>query len=235
MKLDKIVGQFSALIAGVVTFVFVFGMYLSMKGFEFLPDGRLVLVKEANASENKPKAIDANLVLPTGFVMGDKNAKASIYEFSSFNCFHCAKFHLNILPEIKKEFIDTGKANLVFVSFPLDAKSMQGALVASCLPENKRFAFINKVFENQRKWGISSKTGEYFQKYALEYGMSEKDFNQCLKDEKKASDILANRQDAMKNFNIEGTPSFLIVKGKERFMFEGIPSLKNLSEILNKN
>ena len=53
-------------------------------------------------------------------VLGLDKAEVKIKIFSSLTCPHCADFHIKVLPEIKREYVDTGKAQLIFIDFPLD-------------------------------------------------------------------------------------------------------------------
>lgn len=131
-------------------------MYLNLKGFIMSPDGRPVLVKEARAAAN-PKEADGlaqkiaanvNVILPKGHPVGSKDAPISIYEYSSFGCYHCSDFHLETLPKLQKDFIDSGKVKLVFVDFPLDSKSMMAAMIADCMPEKNYHEFIKLLFKN---------------------------------------------------------------------------------------
>ena len=66
-------------------------------------------------------------VLPTDHVLGDPKAPVTIVEYASLTCSHCAHFHIQILPEIKKKWIDTGKVKLVYRDFPLDQVAVKAA------------------------------------------------------------------------------------------------------------
>ena len=126
------------------------------KGFVLNEKGEIVLVKAAHAQDEAPApapVIPANYAMPEGMTMGKADAPIALYEFSSFGCFHCADFHLNVLPAIKEKYIDKGLVKLVFVPFPIDRASMDGALLAACVPADKYFAFVDVLFKKQREWG----------------------------------------------------------------------------------
>ena len=123
MKFEEIIRTISSWVAGVAVFLIAAGMYLSAKGFVMGPDGVPVLVKNAQAQDNTTE-VNKNAALPQGKILGNPKAPVAIYEFSSYGCFHCADFHLQVLPEIKKNYIDKGLVRLVFIPFPLEAKSM---------------------------------------------------------------------------------------------------------------
>ena len=139
---EKVIKRISAIIAGCVLFVLVSGMYLSFKGFQVDENGNFVLMKQAVAKENNTtKEIPLNFGFPQEHVLGNKDAKVVLYEYSSFGCTHCADFHLEILPEIIKEYVDSGLIKVSFVPFPLDKNSMDAALLAECVEKDKYFAF----------------------------------------------------------------------------------------------
>ena len=77
------------------------------------------------------------------FVIGDENAPITIIEYASLSCSHCANFHINTLPELKKEFVDTGKAKIVFRDFPFNYPALLGSMVLRCVPEDIRFQYSN--------------------------------------------------------------------------------------------
>ena len=63
------------------------------------------------------------------FIIGDENAPITIIEYASLSCSHCADFHINTLPELLKEFVDTGKARIVFRDFPFNYPALLGSMV----------------------------------------------------------------------------------------------------------
>lgn len=243
MKFEDIIKKVSGTIAGLVVFFVAAGTYLSLKGFVMSSDGNIVLVKNAQASFTEGKAsgeistpvpADVNIILPKGHILGSKNAPLTIYEYSSFGCYHCAHFHLKTLPLLKKDFIDSGKVNLVFADFPLDKKSMQASLLADCLPEDKYFAFLNTVFKNQREWGLSFKGTEILTDYAVHAGLSREQAEACLKNDRQAEEIIADRQLAIEKLNVQGTPAFLIVGKDGKEVIHGVPDYEELKALLNR-
>lgn len=159
-------------------------MYLSFKGFVLNEKGEIVLVKAAHAQDEAPApapVIPANYAMPEGMTMGKADAPIALYEFSSFGCFHCADFHLNVLPAIKEKYIDKGLVKLVFVPFPIDRASMDGALLAACVPADKYFAFVDVLFKKQREWGLSRNPTKVLTQYAALSGVSpEKQKSVCI-------------------------------------------------------
>ena len=85
-------------------------------------------------------------------VLGRAGAPVTIVEYASFTCPHCAQFHTDILPGLKKAYIDTGKARLVYRDFPLDRAAFAASLVARCATGNRYFGIVDLLFREQARW-----------------------------------------------------------------------------------
>ena len=64
--------------------------------------------------------------------IGDANAPIKIYEYASLTCGHCATFHMEVLPDLKKQYVDKGLVQFYFRPFPLDPYAMTGAMLVQC-------------------------------------------------------------------------------------------------------
>lgn len=242
MKFENFIKKLSAAAASIVVFLLAAGMYLSFKGFVLNEDGSITLVKKANAAEQPIGDIDSigkklpqNLIIPYGKVLGTEKAPVALYEYSSFGCFHCANFHLNILPKIKKEFVDTGKVKVIFIDFPLEQKSLQASLASHCFRGKKYFDYLKILFEKQHEWGTSSQTVPLLKKYAEQLGVSGEEIENCLNDKKQLQEIMDNRQYAIKHLEISGTPSFVVSSLKDRRIIYGAPNFETMKAVLEKN
>lgn len=235
MKFESIIKKVSSFLAAFVVFFFAAGMYLSLKGFDVDANGNIVLVKSAEAAmPGMTPKIPANMVMPTGHFIGSENAPITVYEYSSLGCFHCADFHLKTLPKLKKEFIDNGKVKVVFVDFPIDKASMSAAMVARCIPDENYFNFIELLFKNQNEWGLSRHPEKLIAQYAALNGITPSKALECMKNDDVAKEILENRQNAMTQIGIQGTPSFVIAEGSERELLQGAPTVEAFTNIFNK-
>lgn len=239
MKFEEIIKTISKWVASIVVFFIAGGLYLSAKGFVMGPDGTPVLVKQAQASmfekeDPAPKKISKDIVLPDNRFLGKKNAPVTIYEYSSFGCFHCAEFHLKTLPQIKQEYIDTGLVKIVFEPFPLDKKSMQAAMISECIADDKYYQFVELMFRKQREWGLSTKAEQIMSQYAVLSGLSADKVKGCLTDDNMAKTIISDQKYAVEKLGIQGTPSFVITKGDDREIIFGAPSLEKLQGILDE-
>ena len=243
MKFEDIIKKISGFAAGLLIFFIAAGMYLNLKGFIMSPNGRPVLVKTAQAAPSAPQdtdglsqkiAANVNVILPQGHALGNKNAPISIYEYSSFGCHHCADFHLETLPKLQKDFIDSGKVRVVFVSFPLVSRAMMGAMIASCMPEKNYHEFVSLLFKKQRDWGLSFRPEKLLTEYASLNGMTKEEVAKCLKDEKLAQNIIEERQQAIEKLNVQGTPALLIVSKDGKEVIHGAPDYDLLKTFLNE-
>ena len=232
MNFEKTFKSVCSVLAGLIVFMLAAGMYLQFKGFVSDGKGGFVLVKEAQAAREQNTQA---LVLPKGRILGKASAPVTLYEYSSFGCYHCADFHLSVLPKLKETYIDKGLLKVVFVPFPLDKKSMHAAVVSNCLPENKYYDFVDLLFKKQREWSFSSDYEDVIEQYASLNGISRENLKQCLKNEQKNyNEIMNVRGDAIELLGIKGTPSFLIVKEKDREIIHGLPNYKKLTQMLDE-
>ena len=225
INLNKIFSKISNALAFIVMFGMSAAIYMSAKGFSFDEKGNIVLVQNANAEELtsfvQPLEERAVIHISKPHFIGDENAPVTIYEYSSFGCSHCADFHLNTLKKLDEDFIKDGKVRVALVYFPIDKKSMQAAMVASCIPDEEYHNFVNTLFSKQREWSLSAKGTELIAEYASMHGISKEKALECMKDDDVASEILANRQQGIDELSIKGTPSFLIDNGEEQDVIPG--------------
>ena len=89
-------------------------------------------------------------------ILGDPNAPITMIEYASMSCPHCASFHLNTLPAIKEEYIDTGKVKFVFRDYPFNLPALQASMIIRCVGENVYFKYINALFGLQKN-GLNQK------------------------------------------------------------------------------
>jgi protein-disulfide isomerase len=164
-------------------------------------------------------------------VIGKADAPVTIVEYASMTCPHCANFSKTTFPKLKSQYIDTGKVRFVFREFPLDDLAAAAAMLARCIdPQNgeKAVAVIEVLFASQDKWAVRNPIPA-LQQIAKQAGMSEKTFDECLKDQKLYNNILAMRERASKEYQVQSTPT-LFVNGK---MQRGETSIEELSKVID--
>jgi protein-disulfide isomerase len=162
-------------------------------------------------------------------VIGKADAKVTIIEYASLTCPHCATFHAEVLPALKTEYLDTGKARLIYRDFPLDNLAFAGAILARCGGPEKYFTFLNVLFAQQRQWATASDPKAALTQIARLGGISAEQFDKCLADKALGDYILNARLEGNQKFNVNSTPT-LIINGKTE---AGVPSLDDLRKKLD--
>ena len=133
-----------------------------------------------------------------------------ISEHASFTCGHCGDFHRETFAKLKKEYIDTGKAYLVFSDFPLNAPAVQASMVARCLPQEKYFDFVSLLFEKQQDWAYNPNYLDYLKVEAGKAGLDEAHFQACIQNTELQEGIVNRMKGVQAQWNINSTPSFVI-------------------------
>ena len=179
--------------------------------------------------------ISANTVLEVtedDFVVGDKNAPVTIIEYASLSCSHCADFHNNTLEDLIKEYVDTGKARIVFRDFPFNYPALIGSMVLRCIPKDVRYDYMNALFQLQPKWVVreNAKSTQELYKIMQSGGMTKEEFETCTNNVELENTILQALIAAQNEFNIQSTPSFLI-NGN---LVEGNKSIKEFRQIIDR-
>ena len=166
------------------------------------------------------------------FIIGNNNAPITIIEYASMSCNHCANFHNNTLPDLKNEYIDTGKVKYVFRDFPYNYPALLGSMVMRCIPSEVRYDYMNALYKLQNRWVVSENaiTRQELYKIMQTGGMTKENFDTCLSNVDLENKILQEVIAAQSEFNIRSTPSFLI----NGDLLEGDKSIKVFRQILDK-
>ena len=147
-------------------------------------------------------------------VIGDPAAPITIIEYASLTCPHCATFHAESLPQLKKDWIETGKAKLIYRDYPLDKYAATGAMIARCAPKDKYFIFLNAFYAQQNNWSRAQDPVKVLTQLAGLGGMSKDDVDACLANEALQDGILQMRLEGQMEYGVDSTPSF-VVNGKK--------------------
>ena len=164
-------------------------------------------------------------------VVGNKDAKINIIIFESLTCSHCANFHNDIYPKLKKEYLDTGLAKIEFRHFPLDIAAFNASKISQCRNDGDS-NILNSLFANQQKW-VKGSTAEELNKYLKIFLTNEGfdiDFKKCINNKEIEDFVLNDRIDAVKKYKINATPAIIINDEK----FEKSLNYKNLKKALEK-
>ena len=144
---------------------------------------------------------------------GNIDAKISIIVYESLTCGHCADFHKEVYPRLKKDFIDTDLVKIEFKSFPLDLAALNASKIAHCRNDGKT-DILHFLYENQKKW-VQGETIEEINKHLkklivtnLPFDFTE--FESCLANKDIEDHVLNDRINAAKKFKINSTPTLII-------------------------
>lgn len=178
--------------------------------------------QEAAATETPPVEI-------TDFSMGSADAPVKIVEYASFTCPHCATFHANVWPQLKAEYIDTGKVHFTYREVYFDRYGLWAAMVARCGGEMRYFGIVDMIFAQQQQWAASDDPNVVvgnLRTIGKAAGLDDASLDACLKDGAKAEAMVAHFEKNMEADGVEGTPTFMINGEKHSNMpFEDMKSI----------
>ena len=164
-------------------------------------------------------------------ISGNKNAKITIIAYESLTCSHCATFHKDIYPKLKKDFIDTGLAKIEFRHFPLDIAALNASKISQC-KDGQSLKILESLYSNQQAWikGNSiEKVNENLKKFIEKEGFK-LNFEKCIENKEIEDFVLNDRIEGTKNFKVNSTPTIIINNKK----FEKSLNYKNLKKFLEK-
>ena len=163
--------------------------------------------------------------------VGNEDAKITIIAYESLTCSHCANFHKNVYPQLKKDFIDTGLAKIEFRHYPLDIIAFNASKIAQCRNDGNS-EILETLYANQQKWvkgNNASEANDNLKKFIEEQGI-DIDFKKCITDKKIEDFVLNDRIEGAKQFKVNATPTIIINNEK----FEKSLNYKNLKKSLEK-
>ncbi|MGC2856717.1 DsbA family protein [Novispirillum sp. DQ9] len=162
-------------------------------------------------------------------VLGNPDAPITIVEYSALTCSHCANFHTTTLPEVKKAFIDTGKAKIVYRDFPIDNLALGAAVIARCVPEQSYFPMLDMLFKNQATWTKAANPLEALKGYARLAGLNGEQVDACIQNKDLVAAVQEVRNEANKSYGITATPTF-VIEGK---VLAGAQPYAEFEKVLN--
>ena len=130
--------------------------------------------------------------------IGDKQASIKIVEFASLTCGHCAKFHNEVFPKIKKEYIDTGKIVFTYRDFPLDKFALKASVIARCSGNDRFFSFLKVLYKKQKDWTSTQDPFKSLLKIAKLGGLKNDEIKVCVGNKSIEDGILRERLSSSK-------------------------------------
>ena len=165
--------------------------------------------------------------------LGPDQAPVKIKIFSSLTCPHCANFHKNVVLKIKKNYVELGKVQLIFIDFPLDQSALNASKLLHCLGKKKQMTFLDSVYENQNQWTSGSDINEInnnLKEMVKILGINSSQFDKWVNDDTIGDKILEGRIIGQEKYSINSTPTIIINEKK----FEGSATYKNIKKKIEK-
>jgi protein-disulfide isomerase len=172
-------------------------------------------------------ALAAPQALPD-IIQGKAEAPATIVEYASMTCSHCAAFHKEVWPALKAKYVETGKAKFVLREFPLDPLAIAAFMLARCAGREKRDAVVDRLFDRQADWAFAEDPLPRLKAEVQAAGVPEAEIDTCLKNQKLLDQVKAVRAVASQKLGVNSTPTFF-VSGKR---LAGEQSLDSFDRIL---
>ena len=164
-------------------------------------------------------------------VSGNQNAKITIIAYESLTCSHCANFHKDVYPSLKKDFIDKGLVKIEFRHFPLDIAALNASKISLC-KQDQSLEILEKLYSNQQAWikgkeieDVNNNLKEFLKNAGFDI-----DFEKCINNKEIEDYVLNDRIEGTKNFKVNSTPTIIINNEK----FEKSLNYKNLKKTLEK-
>jgi protein-disulfide isomerase len=199
-----------------------FSLALSLTGLAAL-SGLLSPLRLIDAAMAQSASDVAKPVSLPDMALGPADAKATITEYASMTCPHCAAFNAQVFPKLKSDYIDTGKIRYIFREFPLDVKATAGSMLARCIANGdsgKYFAVVDLLFRQQTDW-VMKDTTETLIRIGKQAGFSQDQVEKCLSDQDLLNKIGADQAYATGVLKVDSTPTFFVngekIKGETSF------------------
>lgn len=150
-------------------------------------------------------------VAASDYTLGKADAPVTLIEYASMTCSHCANFTREVYPSLKETYIDKGLVRYVFREFPLDPVALTASVVGRCLPRDAYLPYVELMYQDFENWvGKREDLRGAIKEMARRAGMSGDEFEKCLSTEDDAKKVLEAQTQAVKDYCVGGTPTFLL-------------------------
>jgi protein-disulfide isomerase len=165
--------------------------------------------------------------------IGNPGAPLKLTEFASLSCPHCARFNKDVLPQIKKDYIDTGKVEYTFVDFPLNGPALIAAAAALCMPAESYFRYTDYLFQTQSDWVFANNIETLLAQDGKLLGADGDKLERCMASKRLKGAIADRFKKESEAFGIDATPGFVFNADKStKFTGEmSYPDFKKVIEI----
>ena len=188
------------------------GVLAVVAGFSFWLLGGFTLQLAGDGSGGTCKPIETVAVTDDDFTMGEAKAPITLVEYASQTCVHCAAFHRDAWPTIEANYVKTGLVRFVFRDFQRNRVDLAASVLGRCMGRDAFIPFTDLLFENQETWMNREDQDALagLREMTRRAGMTNAEFDACMKKEDDAKRLVAIREKAVKDHCLEGTPTFLL-------------------------
>ncbi len=166
---------------------------------------------------------------PVEMALGSPDAPITVVEYFSFSCSHCARFHREIFPELKRDYIETGKIRFVVRDFPLNRAALTAAALARCIGPERSFDTIDIMWTRWGDWIDEAQTAPALLSALCSEGFDEALLKHCRADKSFEDRVLNSYVEGARDHGVDRTPTFLI-NGRK---FVGLASYGRFAAILD--
>ncbi len=153
--------------------------------------------------------------------LGDAEAPVKIIEYGSFTCGKCIRFHRTVFPLLKSHYISAGKVRFIYRDYPTSPEAYRGAIGAHCVDPDQYYRFLDSLYNSVEDWSQSKDVDAALLNIATSLGLNRDKFNSCLNDPEAAMKVDNGKEEAILEYDVFGTPTFIIndkvVRGLKTF------------------
>ncbi len=150
----------------------------------------------------------------TDHALGSETAPVTVIEYASPTCPHCATFHNTVYPELKAQYVDTGKVRFIVRPFARNILDIVVFMLADAAGPENYHTVLETFFRSQAQWAGSQTPKDAMLQVATQLGFTPESFDTALADQELYNSLEAARTQALDEFKLEGTPTFY-VNGKQ--------------------
>lgn len=145
--------------------------------------------------------------------LGAEDAPVTVIEYASFTCPHCAAFHEEVYPQLKADYIDTGKIAFVYRDVYFDRLGLWASITARCGGGDQFFGIADMIYDQQSEWREGDDAAEIvgnLRRIGKTAGLTDAELDACFTDADHAQALYAKFVQTTEEDGIEATPSFVI-------------------------
>lgn len=162
--------------------------------------------------------------------LGNPQAAVTIIEYGSITCGKCVRFHRKVIPLLKSRYIETGKVRFIYRDYPTSSAAFRGAIAAHCAGDEQYYSFLDILYHSVGDWSQAKDIDSALVDIAVSHGLNRETFNTCLNDPQQALSIENEREEAVFEHDVTGTPTFLI-NGK---LVRGLQTFEEIEALIEK-